>query len=367
MLELDLTAPVEHLAAQLIDVASVSGNERHIADAVETALAAHPHLEVTRDGDAIVARTQTGTPERVIIAGHLDTVPIKSNVPHEFRDNGQTLWGRGSVDMKSGLAVMLSLAAILDRPRRDVTWIFYDHEEVEEHKSGLGRLVRNYPELITGDFAVLCEPSSGVIEGGCQGVLRTDVTFTGLASHSARGWKGSNAIHMAAGLLERLATTQPDVMTVDGLEYRQGLNAVGVRGGIAGNVIPDSCVVTVDYRFAPALSLDDAKAWVTALLADVYDGTDIAPGIDWVDESPSARPGLTAPIAREFVEVVQAINGSPPRAKLGWTDVARFGALGIPAVNYGPGDPELAHTDNENCPVSDIHACRTALKAWLTE
>lgn len=363
---LDLTAPVEHLAAQLIDLPSVSGSEQHIADAVETALAVHRHLELTRDGDAIVARTNTGMPERVIIAGHLDTVPLKDNVPHQFRDEGKTLWGRGSVDMKAGVAIMLSLAATLTNPSRDVTWIFYDHEEVEEHKSGLGRLVRNHPELVTGDFAVLCEPSSGVIEGGCQGVLRADVTFDGLAAHSARGWKGSNAIHMAADLLERLATVQPKQMTVDGLKYRQGLNAVGISGGIAGNVIPDVCVVTIDFRFAPALSLDDAKVWISELLADIYDDTGIAPGIDWVDESPPARPGLTAPLAREFVEVVQAINGSRPRAKLGWTDVARFGALGIPAVNYGPGDPELAHTDNESCPVSDIYQCHAGLKAWLT-
>ncbi|MDN4479986.1 succinyl-diaminopimelate desuccinylase [Demequina muriae] len=363
MPDLDLHAPVEELARLLIDIPSVSGGEHAIADAVERALTALPHLTVTRDGDAIIARTETGAPERVIIAGHLDTVPIKGNVPAQWRDDGATLWGRGSVDMKGGLAVMLSLAASLERPMRDVTWVLYDHEEVEESKNGLGRLSRRHAELLTADFAVLCEPTSAAIEGGCNGTLRADVTLPGIAAHSARAWKGANAIHRAAPLLTALAAYEPASVDVDGLTYREGLNAVGIRGGIAGNVIPDACTVTVNYRFAPDKTLAQAQAHVEAVIASAGLGEW---DLEWTDLAAACRPGLDAPLAMSFADAVAAAGGGAPRAKEGWTDVARFGDLGIPAVNYGPGDPELAHADEEWCPVTDIQACRAGLKAWLS-
>lgn len=364
MAVLDLSAPVQHLAAALIDIASVSGGEHEIADAVEAALASQaPHLSVTRDGDALIARTELGREQRVIIAGHLDTVPIKDNVPSRWDDDGQTLWGRGSVDMKAGVAVMLSLAAALTAPSRDVTWVLYDHEEVEESKNGLGRLSRRHPHLLDADFAVLCEPTSGVIEGGCNGTLRAEVTTRGVAAHSARAWKGVNAIHAAAPLLTALAAHEPEQFEVDGLTYREGLNAVLVRGGIATNVIPDSCVVTINYRFAPRWSLEEAKDRFTRFVADTG-LTDW--NLEFTDLSGAARPGLDAPLAASFAAAVAATGVAPPRAKQGWTDVARFGQMGIPAVNYGPGDPELAHADDERCPVADILACRAGLEAWLT-
>lgn len=360
---LDLTAPVEQLAAQLIDIASVSGGENALANRVEAAMAAYPHLSVMRDGDAVVARTTTGQPERVVVAGHLDTVPIKDNVPHQFRDDGKSLWGRGSVDMKAGLAVMLSLAAMVTEPTRDVTWVFYDHEEVEESKNGLGRVARHHPDWLAGDFAVLCEPTSAAIEGGCNGTLRADITVAGLAAHSARAWKGNNAIHGLAPLLTTLGAYQAATVTVDGLDYREGLNAVGVKGGIAGNVIPDQATVSVNYRFAPDKTIEQAQAHMEQVVSDAglshYTLT-------WRDVAPASRPGLDAPLARGFAHAVAATGAPSPRAKQGWTDVARFGALGIPAVNYGPGDPELAHADNEHCPVADIHACRAGLEAWLS-
>ncbi|WP_084078919.1 succinyl-diaminopimelate desuccinylase [Demequina sp. NBRC 110057] len=364
MASIDLTAPVEQLAADLIDIPSVSGGEHAIADAVEAAFAAQaPHLSVTRDGDAIIARTETGAAERVIIAGHLDTVPIKDNVPSRWDDDGATLWGRGATDMKTGVAVMLSLAAQLTAPTRDITWVLYDHEEVEESKNGLGRLARRHPELLKADFAVLCEPTSGVIEGGCNGTLRAEVRTGGVAAHSARAWKGVNAIHGAAPLLAALAAYEPEQHEVDGLTYREGLNAVLVRGGIATNVIPDECVVTINYRFSPRWSLDEAKDRFKGFVADagLSDWS-----LEFTDLSGAARPGLDAPLAASFAAAVAATGVDAPRAKQGWTDVARFAALGIPAVNYGPGDPELAHTDNEHCPVSDIHACRAGLESWLT-
>ncbi|WP_062387439.1 succinyl-diaminopimelate desuccinylase [Demequina iriomotensis] len=362
MTHLDLTAPVEELAKALVDIPSVSGNEDRIADAVEAALAPLAHLEVLRLGNAVVARTSLGRAERVVIAGHLDTVPIKGNVPGSWSAEGD-LVGRGSVDMKAGVAVQLSLAAALTAPTRDVTWVFYDQEEVEADRNGLGRIARERPDLVEGDFAVLCEPTSGVIEGGCNGTMRAEVRIPGVAAHSARAWKGVNAIHGAAPLLAALAAYEAETITVDGLDYREGINAVGVRGGIAGNVIPDECVVTLNYRFAPCWSLDEAKVRLEALVASSgVEGHHLV----YTDLSGAARPGLDAPLAASFAASVASTGVAAPRAKQGWTDVARFGELGIPAVNYGPGDPELAHADDERCPVADIRHCRAGLEAWLT-
>jgi succinyl-diaminopimelate desuccinylase len=362
MTSLDLAAPVEELACALIDIPSVSGGESAIANAVEAALRACAHLEVTRDGDAVVARTTLGRAERVIVAGHLDTVPIAANVPAQWDDAGATLVGRGAVDMKAGVAVALSLAATLTAPSRDVTWIFYDHEEVEEVKNGLGRLARRHPELLKADFAVLGEPTSARIEGGCNGTIRVDVRVPGVASHSARAWKGTNAIHAAAPVLAALADYVPATVTVDGLDYREGLNAVGISGGIAGNVIPDACVISINYRFAPSTPTDDAIAHIDSVVAASGVGEYT---LTVTDRADACRPGLDAPLAQSFVDAVASTGAREPRAKVGWTDVARFGALGIPAVNYGPGNPELAHADNERCSVDEIRQCRAGLEAWL--
>ena len=349
---LDLSADPADLLQALVDIESVSGHERALADAVEAALRACPHLEVIRDGDAVIARTRLGRPTRVAIAGHLDTVPVKGNLPS--RRVGDTILGRGSCDMKGGVAVALGLAATLDAPRHDVTWIFYDNEEVEASRNGLGRVARSAPKLLAADFAVLMEPTGAVVEGGCQGTTRFKITTTGKTAHSGRSWLGHNAIHDAAPILLRLAAYRPrDSVWVDGLEYREGLNAVAIAGGVASNTIPDRCTVTVNFRFAPDRDEADARAHV----ASVFEGYEL----DYADFSPAARPGLDRPAARDFVAAV----GGTPRAKYGWTDVARFGALGVPAVNYGPGDPGLAHTDDESCPVADLYACRDGLARWL--
>jgi len=365
-MSLDLNAPVEALTRAVIDIPSVSGNEAALADAVEQALRAYPHLSVERLGDAVVARTMLGRPQRVILAGHLDTVPIKDNVPSVLSADGTQVVGRGAVDMKAGVAVLLSLAAAVTEPTRDVTYLFYDHEEVDASLNGLGRIGRERPELLAGDFAILGEPTGAVIEGGCQGTLRADVTVTGVAAHSARAWKGVNAVHRAAPLLTALADYVPFTVDVDGLTYREGLNAVGIRGGIAGNVIPDSCTVTVNFRFAPTSDVEHAKTRLSIFVDEAFAGTGITPQVVWTDQSGGALPGLDAPLAQDFARAVAATGVGAPRAKLGWTDVARFGALGIPAVNYGPGDPELAHADNEACPIDQIVACRAALERWLT-
>ncbi len=349
---LDLSADVVTLTASVCDMESVSGNERPLADAIEGALRALPHLQVDRDGDAIVARTDLGRGGRVVIAGHIDTVPVAANLP--TRRDGDLLVGRGTVDMKGGVAVALRLAATVPDPVRDVTYVFYDHEEVEAARNGLGRIARGHPDWLEGDFAILMEPSNAAVEGGCNGTMRVTVRCAGRAAHSARAWMGSNAIHEAGHVLGRLQAYQPADVEVDGLVYREGLNAVRISGGIAGNVIPDSCVIEVNYRFAPSKTEADAEQH----LRDVFAGYDVSV----VDSSPGARPGLTEAAARDFVAVV----GQEPRAKYGWTDVARFSALGVPAVNYGPGDPSLAHADDERVPVAQIESCETTLRAWLT-
>jgi succinyl-diaminopimelate desuccinylase len=349
---LDLTASVADLTRQLVDIESVSGNEKAIADLVEEALRAYPHLEVTRDADAVIARTNLGRDRRVVIAGHLDTVPVNDNLP--ARLDGDVLWGRGTVDMKGGCAVMLALAVQVAAPSVDVTWVWYDHEEVSSDLNGLGRIARTDPQLLAADFAVLCEPSNGEVEGGCNGTLRADVRVTGKRAHSARAWMGSNAIHAIAPVLQHLVDYVPREADVDGLVYREGLNAVGIRGGVAGNVIPDECVVEVNYRFAPDRTAQQAEAHVREVFAGFeVEITDIAEG---------ARPGLNDPLALDFLAAV----GGEARPKYGWTDVARFAALGIPAVNYGPGDPSLAHADDERVPVEQIERCERGLRAWLS-
>ncbi|WIE53862.1 succinyl-diaminopimelate desuccinylase [Curtobacterium sp. MCBD17_003] len=354
---LDLTASSIDITRAICDVESVSGNEGALADAIEAVLTPLDHLEVVRDGDAIVARTRLGRDRRVVIAGHIDTVPLNANLPTQTRTeaDAEVLWGRGTVDMKGGCAVQLKLAHDLVDPTVDVTWVWYDHEEVSDALNGLGRLARTRPELLAGDFAILGEPSNAQIEGGCNGNLRAEVRAYGQRSHSARSWIGDNAIHKIAGALDRLAAYEPRTVEVDGLEYREGLNAVGITGGIAGNVIPDEVMLHVNYRFAPSRSADEAVAHVTEL----FDGYDVT----IVDLAAGARPGLDAPLAQEFVA---AVGGAAPKPKYGWTDVARFSALGVPAVNYGPGDPALAHHDEERVPVAQITAVEEGLRRWLT-
>lgn len=349
------------LTAAMVDMPSVSGNERMLADAIANTLQVHaPHLDVVRDGDAIVARTLLGRAQRVVIAGHIDTVPINNNVPsrRQSTPEGDALWGRGAVDMKGGCAVMLALAVSVTEPIYDLTWVWYDHEEVEANLNGLGRLARTRPELLAADFAILGEPSNAGIEGGCNGTLRVEVTASGRRAHSARAWMGVNAIHGLAPVLDLLARFEPAEIEVDGLRYREGLNAVGVRGGVAGNVIPDDAVLTVNYRFAPSRSVAEAESEVRALIESV--APDVR--VTVTDAAGGARPGMDAPLAQHFVTAI----GETPRPKFGWTDVARFAELGIPAVNYGPGDPSLAHADDERVLVEQIVACESGLRAWLT-
>lgn len=349
---LDLTADLVTLTRQLIDIPSESLQEKELADAVEQQLTSLGHLAVTRDGNSIVAATNLGRGDRVVIAGHLDTVPVNGNLPSRLTED--TLWGLGSCDMLGGVAIALKLAHDIAAPVRDVTWVFYEAEEIAAVHNGLGRIARERPELLAADFAILMEPSNAGVEAGCQGTMRIELRTTGERAHSARSWMGRNAIHALAPALDRLAEYEPRQVPIDGLLYREGLNAVGVRGGVSGNVIPDEAVLTVNYRFAP----DRDEQQALAHLREVFTGFELTV----TDSAPGALPGLARPAAAAFVDAV----GGQVGPKFGWTDVAKFTLLGIPAVNYGPGDPAFAHKADEHVPIEHLHRVHERLRDWLT-
>lgn len=342
--------PVD-LTRALVDIESVSGDEQEIADAVEGVLRSVPHLSVARHRHTVMARTDLGLPRRVVLAGHLDTVPVAGNLPARVDDG--MIHGCGTSDMKSGVALALHLAVSCPHPRYDVTYLFYEAEEVEAERNGLNLVAGAHPDWLAADFAVLLEPSDGAVEAGCQGTLRAVVRTRGTRAHSARSWRGENAVHAAAEVLDRLGRYRARRVTIDGCEYREGLNAVGIQGGVAGNVIPDECRVEVNHRFAP----DRSVAAATAHLREVFAGYEV----EVVDAAPGALPGLDAPPAVEFL----AAAGAAARAKLGWTDVSRFAGRGVPALNFGPGDPELAHSRGERVAISRIVAAAGVLRRWL--
>jgi succinyl-diaminopimelate desuccinylase len=349
---LDLGAPATDLVRTLVDIESVSGNEARIADEIEAALGEATHLQVERNGNTVVARTDLGRDKRILLAGHTDTVPLAGNLPS--RIDGDRLYGCGTTDMKGGLAVLLSMAATVAAPRYDVTYVAYEGEEVESDRNGLKHLVDQHPDWLETELAILMEPTRARIEAGCQGTLRVEVLVPGVRAHSARSWVGVNAIHDAAPLLATLAAYDGRRVVIDGCEYREGLNAVRISGGVAGNVVPDECRVEINYRFAPDRSESDALVAVQEMLSPYQ--------VVLMDVAGGALPGLHLPAAQEFIAAV----GDRPTAKLGWTDVARFSALGVPAVNFGPGDPLLAHTRDEFVELPEVDRAADVMRRYLT-
>ncbi len=352
---LDLHGDPIALTAALVDIPSESRHEGRIADEIEAALREQTvGFEIVRCGNAVLARTSLGRPTRVLLAGHIDTVPAADNMPS--RRDGDDLYGCGASDMKSGDAIFLHLAATVAEPADDITLVFYDCEEIEAAANGLGRIERDLPEWLQADVAILGEPSGGFIEAGCQGTLRVVISAIGIRAHSARSWLGDNAIHKLGPALDRLANYQARSIDIDGCTYREGLSAVRVDGGVAGNVIPDAASLTVNFRFAPDRSVEQALHHVR----EVFEGLDL--GLELTDAAAGALPGLTDPAAAALVEAA----GGHVRAKYGWTDVARFAALGIPAVNYGPGDPNLAHRADERVQLSQITTVTGVMHRYLT-
>lgn len=345
------------LAARLVDVPSPSFEEAALVELLETELRGAPWLTVDRVGDNLVARTTLGRPTRLVVAGHTDTVPPDGN--ERARLDGDVLWGVGATDMKGGLAVMLELARTVAEPSVDVTWVFYAREEVAAVHNGLRELAEVRPDLLTADVALLGEPTSGAIEAGCQGTLRLRIGLAGRRAHTARAWMGVNAVHRLGGLLAALALYEPRRPVIAGCEFHEGLQAVAVEGGVAGNVVPDRAELTVNHRFAPDRTVEEATAHVREVLDPL-----LGPGdtVELVDAAPAAAPATDHPVVRALVER----HGLAVRAKLGWTDVARFAELGIPAANFGPGDATLAHAPDEHLRRADLDRVHGALLDLLS-
>ncbi len=331
--------PLLQLTADLIDMPSVSFEEGPIADWFEAELSKVPGLEVTRIGDNVVARTNLNRKFRVALGGHLDTVPVNNNAT--ARIEGQVLHGLGASDMKGGLAVMLELARTVTEPMVDVTYVFYAREEVAIEHNGLRELFEKVPDLLAADVAILGEPTDAVVEAGCQGTMRAKITLRGARAHTARPWMGRNAIHRMGALLATLDDLPFREPVIDGCKYREALQAVFIDGGVAGNVVPDAASVTVNHRFAPDRTPAEAEAYVRSVVAPFMEEGDT---LELTDMSPPARPDLRHPLMASFI----GRNDILVRAKLGWTDVAFFAEQGIPAVNFGPGDATLAHTQQEH-------------------
>jgi succinyl-diaminopimelate desuccinylase len=346
------------LTAELVAIASVSHHETALADRVEADLRAAPHLEVLRFEDTVVARTTLGRSRRVVLAGHLDTVPPFDD--RAARLDGDTLWGLGSVDMKGGLAMLLDLATTIPTPALDVTYVLYACEEVARRHNGLAWLAATNPDLLIADAAVLAEPTAGVVEAGCQGTMRAVVSVAGRRAHTARPWMGVNAVHRLAPVLVALGRYEPRRVVLDGCEYTEQLQAVAIEGGVAGNVVPDAATVTLNYRFAPLGDVDAAEQTLRDLLDAEIDRS-AGDGLEIVDAASGAPPALDHPLLGSLV----AASGAPPRAKVGWTDVATFAEIGVPATNFGPGDPLLAHTPDEHVSRGELERARDVLAALL--
>lgn len=346
------------LTAGLVDRPSVSHNEGPLVDWLESELRCLPWLMVDRVGDNLVARTQLDRPHRLILAGHTDTVPPNGN--DRARLDGETLWGVGSADMKAGLAVQLALARSLPTTAMDVSYVFYAREEVAAAYSGLGELFSEAPELLRGDLALIGEPTSGTLEAGCQGTMRVKVTLHGQRAHTARPWMGRNAVHRLGPLLDQVLAAELREPAIQGCQFRESLQAIAVEGGVAGNVVPDRAVVTVNHRFAPDRSPAEAEAFVRATLAPALEPGD---EVELTDMSVGAMPGLDNPLLAAFVGRANL----PVHAKLGWTDVARFAEHGIPAANFGPGDSQLAHTADERVDRKSVEWCFRVLRALVTQ
>ncbi len=355
---LDAAEPVSDLlglTATLVDIPSVSHHERAITDHLERMLVPVPWLHVTRVGENLVARTSLGRRRRLVLAGHTDTVPPNGNERATLE--GDLCWGLGACDMKGGVAVLAELASTVANPAVDVTYVFYECEEVDDRFNGLEHLFRSRPDLVHGNAAVLAEPTGAKVEAGCQGTMRARVTYTGERAHSARAWLGRNAIHRLGPVLTALGEYEGRRVEIDGCVFREGLQAVRVEGGVANNVVPDRAMLSVNHRFAPDRTPEEAEAYVRSVLAGDADGVDF----ELVDMAPAAPPSLDHPLLTALL----AATGRPPEAKLGWTDVARFAARGVPGTNFGPGDPNLAHHADERVSRADLETVYTVLRNLL--
>lgn len=342
----------ERLAETLVwlcSVASPIGEEKELCD-----LLAVRFPQCRRYGNSIVVPlTRAGGRPHVALVGHLDTVRTENG---PARREGDRIFGAGASDMKAGLAVMMAIADDAAALPVDLTLVFYAREEGPYAENELGPVLDADPELRSIDLAVCLEPSDNKLHLGCCGTIHATVTFAGRTGHSARPWEGDNAIVKAAPLLARLAALEPIHHVIDGHDYRTVTTVTLANGGRGRNVVPDAFVLNLNHRFAPTTSLGEAQADIVALV-----GTEGAPVVTFTDLSPAAMPSASHPLVQKLIAF--GVRGIEP--KQAWTDVARFSALGIPAINFGPGENAQAHQKNESTSVDLLVDGHRIVVGWL--
>jgi succinyl-diaminopimelate desuccinylase len=348
---LQIDKNLAELTVDLINIPSLSLAEKDLADQIQAVLTPLDGLEVTRIENTLIAKTNFNFSSRVILAGHLDTVPANQNEKAVISKD--SIFGLGAVDMKSGIAVMLKLVQDVQEFKKDVTFLFYEAEEIESKYNGLEKVAQKKSDFLSGDFAILLEPTDAILEMGCQGSIRFKISIKGSRAHSARWWKGENAIHKAQAVLEIVNKYQPRTPTIEQLTFREGLQVVAINGGIAGNVVPDLVEISLNHRFAPDRNEDQAIEHLKVLFKDFE--------IEILDVASAAPVSLDNKLVADFVKEIDL----PLAPKFGWTDVARFSKLNIPAINFGPGDPHLAHHPQEAVEIAQLDIVFQRLSTWL--
>ncbi len=320
--------------AWLVDIPSETGNEAEIRDAIANRLDGRP-LRVVRDS-VIVGEPGAG---KIVLAGHTDTVPLQGHVG--ARVEGDRLYGLGATDMKGGLAVMIHLLEDLGTDR--LVGVFYAGEEGPLSGNDLGPVLDEVPSLLEVDAAVVMEPTNREVHAGCQGSINATVSFIGEPGHSARPWRGVNAITRSADFLKLMDEVEPELHLIEGLHFKEVMTVTLASGGVARNIIPSRFDLNVNYRFSPNRTTDEA----IARLQEVASGAD---EVMIADAAPAAYPEVGHPL----FEALIANAGGALAHKQGWTDVAQFAERGVPAINFGPGETALAHKPGESILVSDL-------------
>lgn len=350
-----------HYLHQLLAIPSLTGQEERIADVTEAlCIKLVGAQNVVRVGHTVMASLLVNPAyQTIILAGHLDTVN-STNHFHGQELSGK-LYGLGASDMKGGDAVILALLEhfTAHTPRFNLRCIFYDREEGPYLENGLGPFMEQYgSELQTAQMAICLEPTNNRVQIGCLGTLHALVVFNGVRAHSARPWLGVNAIHRANQILTALTLRNPTDYHFGELCYREVLSATTAEFSGARNIVPDRFALNLNYRFAPGKSTEQAcQELETFALAHGADE------VIFTDVSPSGNVALDNPAIQQLIALSQAAA----EAKQAWTDVARFAVLGIDAVNFGPGLPEMAHKENEYIELDALERNYAVLVDFLAE
>jgi succinyl-diaminopimelate desuccinylase len=334
----------------LVDIPSDTGQESEICTAINDRLSGLPS---TRVGNSLVVGEPVGDRPLILLVGHLDTVPSQGQGPS--RVDGGRLFGLGACDMKGGLAVMIHLLEDPGQRSFGVAGIFYAGEEGPAAGNELARVLDEVGWLRSAHFGVVLEPSDGELQVGCNGVINAVVRFHGRAAHSARPWLGENAITKAGDWLAAMHRRQPRDVVIQGLVYQEVVSVTRASGGVANNVIPAAFEANVNCRFTPDQTVEEAVAMLRVECRD-------ADELEIVDSAPAGPVDTGHPFVARLVEA----TGAPFAAKQGWTDVARLGEFGIPAINYGPGETALAHRPDESIDLGDLDRAIEGLRSALS-